>query len=423
VIVVVVTSLGGEPPRPPAPTATSPHPPAPPAPPDTRGLRTGLTESNPNLLATGAVPPAFTQRRDQAAALRPAYFRLLVDWSRVQPRGDVPPDWTAPSDGCMRGAPPCGPSSGIRDLLRAVRERQRADGGWQVVVVLYGTPDWARRGGQAGCGADLRPDLDAYRALVRSLAGLGRQEGVALRWWSPWNEPNHPTFLGPQRAACERDAQPLSPGEYAGIARALQGELRTVEPGARLVLGEVAGYDRARPRAVGAAEFARDLPRDVACAGDVWAQHAYVRATDDVPAGDGGDEGSPSLAGDAGDAGDPALLRDVLAALDSHGCPRPHRLWITETGVGGPRTGEERPADAATDRRGCEAMDAALRAWAQDPRVDAAFQYTFREDSAFPVGLSDPSLSRLYRAYTAWADWGTPGPAPARADCAAAPPG
>jgi hypothetical protein len=37
--------------------------------------------------------------------------------------------------------------------------------------------------------------------------------------------------------------------------------------------------------------------------------------------------------------------------------------------------------------------------------VQAAFQYTFREDDLFPVGLVDPALTRVYQPYDAWAAW------------------
>ena len=75
-----------------------------------------------------------------------------------------------------------------------------------------------------------------------------------------------------------------------------------------------------------------------------------------------------------------------------------------------PRAGETRPDDAATDSAGCEAMDAALRAWAANPRVDAAFQYTFREDTAYPVGLADARLTRTYPTYDLWRSWGARAP-------------
>jgi hypothetical protein len=65
------------------------------------------------------------------------------------------------------------------------------------------------------------------------------------------------------------------------------------------------------------------------------------------------------------------------------------------------------------------ALAGQLRRWHADPRVGAAFQYTFREDPAFPVGLATADLSRLYPTYSLWLAWsrlraaGQPPPAPA----------
>ena len=47
-------------------------------------------------------------------------------------------------------------------------------------------------------------------------------------------------------------------------------------------------------------------------------------------------------------------------------------------------------------------MFAALRSWAINDRVDAAFQYTFRESRDYPVGLVSPSMFDTYRSYRAW---------------------
>jgi hypothetical protein len=38
--------------------------------------------------------------------------------------------------------------------------------------------------------------------------------------------------------------------------------------------------------------------------------------------------------------------------------------------------------------------------------VQAAFQYTFREDLAFPVGLADAGLTQAYPTFELWKDWG-----------------
>ncbi len=384
-IVAVLVLRGGEEarPPPPPPTATTPPTtPAPPRPPGSPGLEAGITEANPHLVAPGPQPAPFAAFRDALLALGPRYLRVLVDWRRVQPSPSAPPDWRQPADGCLRGAPPCAAFAGIADTLRAA-----AQAGLTPVVVVLGTPEWAAApasgcaSGDAGAAARMPADLDAYRTLVRSLLELGRSEGIALPWWSAWNEPNHPAFLGPQRARCAAAAPATSPALYARLVRALQAELDAAPGDQRIVLGEAAAFDERRDNAASAAEFARALPDDVVCAAAVWAQHAYVKV-----------EGE--LAADAANAtpGAPALLRRIAAALDAHACPGgPLPLWITETGVA-PDTGAA----------GCTGMAEALRRWIDDSRVDAAFQYTFREDTAFPVGLADPGLTRLEPAYAAW---------------------
>ncbi len=373
---------GGDDRAQPPPTRATPPPPAPapprPAPtPRFERLAIGVAETNPHLIAPGAVPRAFRPWRDRLVALRPRFFRLVFKWAAFQPVAGRAPNWSARTDGCMRGVKPCAPYRGLRDLLRAVRERQDANGGWEVVVSPWGAPDWALRP-VAGCpGGRGRMRLAPYRAMLRSLAALGRREGVRLTWWSPWNEPNHPYFLAPQRNRCKPGARSRAPRAYARLVRAAREELPA---GARLVLGEIAGFDSPRPEATGAAEFAAGLPRDVACASDVWAQHTYVG------------EGTTRLGADLHEAGDPEMLRAVRRALDRHECRHRHRIWVTETG-------------AFPGARGCEGMTAALRSWQRDGRVDAAFQYTFREDTAFRVGLADARLRRTLPPYRAWRGW------------------
>jgi hypothetical protein len=382
---VLVAGRGAEPPAPGPPraqTAPAPREPGPPPPLGSDRLATGLAEQNPGLFAP-AVPERFAAWRDRTVALRPRVFRLLVDWARLQPSADRPPDLAAPNAGCLRDVEPCAPYAGVRDQLRALRDRGRADGGWEVLVSPYNAPDWALAP-RAGCPAGGRIDLAAYRRLLRDLAALGAAEDVRLRWWSPWNEPNHPAFLAPQRTACDAGARALSPRAYARLVRAA----RTVLPeGAELVVGEAAGYDRPRRDRLGAAELASSLPRDVVCAGRVWAQHTYVGRSR-RPEPDGGDD----LDADRALAGNSALVRAVSRALDARGCPQEHRIWITETGA--------TPGPGA-----CPAMAAALEAWDRDPRVDVAVQYTFREDPLFRVGLADAALTTERGAYAAWRAW------------------
>jgi hypothetical protein len=351
----------------------------------------GITEANPALVwAQGARPreaEPLPSQRDALAALRPRFYRLQVDWSLVQPRPDRPPDWDRPDPGCARGAPPCAAFRGVREQLRAVRSAQRAQGGWQVVVNFLYPPPWAARA-PGGCEPgfvdptyrQIAPAaLPAYRALIASLLELGRQEGVELRYWSAWNESNYRGFASPQRTRCAGGGRLLAPGYYAELVRQLGAVLAGAPGRHEALLGELSDAEASTPNATSTVEFIRALPRDVICSSNLWSQHLYL--------------------------GDTGTLGPIEAALDARGCPARHRIWVTETGAGGPHPGGRRPTDAASLRAQCRGMDGLLGAWRADPRVDAAFQYSFREDPAFPVGLADASLTRRYPVYGVWRAW------------------
>ena len=108
------------------------------------------------------------------------------------------------------------------------------------------------------------------------------------------------------------------------------------------------------------------------CASTVWTQHAYIGGEDPVE-------------------------RGRATALAARGCPQPHTIWITETGVG---AGAEGVLAAIVDRRraaGCRALHDRLVQWFNDPRVTVAFQYTVREDDKFPTGLFCTDLTERAR--------------------------
>ena len=374
---------GGDPPAT-TPTRASPGP-APvrldPPFPLPRGLAVGLTEFDPGLIAGPATgSPALLGSARRLAALRPLFFRLPVLWRAAQPHADSPPDWEAPGIGGHS------PRAQLRALAAA---RRRAGGGFEPLVTFYDTPAWAADQGP-GCapptpGISSRAPgtaaLPAYRRLVRSLLELARAEGIPIRFWSAWNEPNSGLFLAPQRVACDPRARSIGPSLYAPLVRALRAELDAAPGDQEVVVGDTSSPYAARARITQTAEFVRGLPPDVACAGRVWAHHQYV-----------------------GDADRLAALR---SALDARRCPGPAlRIWITETGVGTRSSLTARPTEPAILRAGCRALHAALGRWHRDPRVDVAIQYTFREDPNFPVGLAGPDLRLRYPAYAVWRAWG-----------------
>lgn len=343
-------------------------------------LAIGLTENDPRLLVP--VGPSW-RAAVKVVALKPAYVRVLIPWERIQPRAGQKPNWDAPFGGCPKSNPGCRSERGTRGLLRAIKQRQAEDGGWRILAVPYFTPLWAMAKPPSGCqkarnrhARAQMPRIAAYRRLLRAFNGLADKVGVKVDFISPWNEPNHPGFLQPQRARCTVGAKALSPVAYARLVRAAQRELRY---GQRIVLGSLAGLQRPRIYGAGAAEFVRGLPRDIACLDAPFAQHAYVG----VRARRGGAPRAANVALASRDE----LLGSVLAALDAKGCAQRKSLWIAETGT--------------FDHR-CDAMSAALRSWATNDRIDAAFQYTFRESRDYPVGLVSSSLRDTYRSYRAW---------------------
>jgi hypothetical protein len=405
VALVVVLTQGGDDRREPtpAPTATSTPTPSPsptptPAPLADPGsapaLSVGITEPNPNLFATADVLqplPGWARWRYELVRLRPALYRLVVEWNKVQPTAGAPPNLAAATSGCMRDKQPCAPYAGLHDQLRALAARQHEDpGAWQALVVFTGPPEWAAAA-PAGCreeGSAPPRDLRAYRALVRAVLALADQVGAELRYLTPWNEPNHPYFLTPQRAACDPDAPSLAIPRYAALARALRAELGDDR---RLVLGEMAGFVGPTSRATSVPEMIGGLPRNLVCAAPVWSQHAYIGGTDPLPA--------------------------VKDALRARRCPRRHALWITETGVGPAPGGLSLARGITSERQGCRLLHRRLRQWHDDPQVTVAAQYTMREDDLFPTGLVTTDLARERPALREWQAWGAAGDRAPRRTC------
>jgi hypothetical protein len=215
--------------------------------------------------------------------------------------------------------------------------------------------------------------------FVRFLFEEARRDGVDLRYWAPWNEPNHPFFISPQRETCSSSARSVAVDSYVAMARELQKQLDAAPGDQEMVLGELAGLPDRRPKSSSISEFIHDMPSDLACGAKVWTQHGYIGGVDPVD--------------------------DVERALTRKGCAKP-ALWITETGVGAPRRGEKRRKTHASQVAACRLLHTRLEQWFHDDRVTAAFQYTFREDDLFPTGLVKTDLSGSYPALAEWQAWG-----------------
>lgn len=382
--------------------------PAPPPRTDRSGeLAVGLVSRDVAALTPPSAGPiaGYDAAREVVTAMAPRHLRIDVRWDQLQPSADAPldPD-RVHDDGCGRdAAPPCGPPASLSAVLAQVAAQQRAHpGAFRPLITFWGMPEWAGEAPAEGCRHDrVRPGArplapgreDAYQAAIRSVWTALRDAGISESDWTPWNEPNAPYFLDPQRASCTRDAEPRSPAPYGRMAvamdevlRALRGEGPDAARDHRLVLGEVAAWGAPSSRAVPADEFLRALPDDVLCRADVVGLHGYL----DARPRDG--RGEPVAA--------------ALGEVERRPCLASVPVWITETGVGAPGAGRERSSDRATLHDECRLMHDQLTRWYHHPRITAALQYSVRDDAAFPTGLVDEAVERTYPVAAAWAAWG-----------------
>ena len=180
----------------------------------------------------------------------------------------------------------------------------------------------------------------------------------------------------------------MAPETYARLARAMDAELDEAPGTQELVLGDFAGFAHGSDKSESISEFVAALPDDVACSARAWATHAYA---------------DPERPGGRPKA-DP--VGELERALHRRACTRDNEIQVTETGAGGAHAGDDRPTSPAALRDACRAIALQLASWKRNPRVAAAYQYTFRDDPAFPVGLADAGLTRPWPAYGVWKAWG-----------------
>jgi hypothetical protein len=359
--------------------------------------------------ARKGVAPEFVRWQDDVAKLKPSFVRIVLDWPSLQPEQGKPADLAHPYDGCLRGTPPCAGWAGVKDQLAAVASRQKQHkGGWEALVVITGTPDWAARpasgceraGTQPRSRAPKSEAMGAYRQLVKNVIALGDSVGVRLRYWSAWNEPNHPFFISPQRATCSTSSKSLAVVRYAELVRNLKRALAEAPGAQEYVLGELAGLDESKTKSTSIQEFLRELPGSIVCGSTILSQHGYITGINPVD--------------------------DAVKAAGTHHCKRKHVVWMTETGVGAPHAGQDKRTSASAERRSCRQLHRRLVQWYDDPRVTAAFQYTFREDDVFRTGLVTTGLDRAFPVLREWEAWGGAArpdptdPPPSHAHCASA---
>jgi len=153
-------------------------------------------------------PTVRAKALDDIRALGVHWLRVIVYWQDVAPRpgsrhrphfNERDPD-DYPASGWAR----------YDNIVNDARAR-----GFRLLVTITGPgPRWGTRSRR---NRVTRPSPARFRRFVTA---VGRRYGDDVRYWSVWNEPNHPDFLRPQYSTTGRTPRSSTGSSSAPPARA-----------------------------------------------------------------------------------------------------------------------------------------------------------------------------------------------------------
>jgi hypothetical protein len=120
------------------------------------------------------------------------------------------------------------------DLVNASKNGQK------VILIIHGTPVWARTIPSSTCSPIKSDQLGAFAAFVRDAVARYSQAPYNVKYWEVWNEPDAPATAGlNQPFGCW--GNPSDPyfggGDYANVLKAVSPQIRQADPSAKIVLG------------------------------------------------------------------------------------------------------------------------------------------------------------------------------------------
>jgi hypothetical protein len=172
-----------------------------------------------------------TAAMDLARTNESRILRSLVEWHKIAP--------TRPAN----ASDPFDPAYKFDDLDEYVRNAQLR--GLEVLLTLWGTPQWAN-GGQKPQA--LPRNMADFQNFARAVASRysGRFSGYPfVRFYSVWNESNLATFLVPQYDARGRI---VSPRNYARLAAAGYAGVKAGNARGLVAIGETSSHGRDKKR-------------------------------------------------------------------------------------------------------------------------------------------------------------------------------
>jgi hypothetical protein len=256
-------------------------------------------------------PVVVRQTARTLSALGVDRVRLTAGWSVIapDPRARTRPDFDATD-------PSAYPHGAWDELDTAVNAAR--DAGLAVMIDIgFWAPRWAVHKASANPSRDrYAPNPDQFADFA---AAVVRRYGAVVHLYTPWNEPNHPSFLAPQW----RRGRPLSPHVYRAMYEAAYAAIKRVRPDAKVLLGNTSatgskgGVPPLRFLRTLACVDARLEPLHVPeCAdfqplkADGYAHHPYSKTTDPAAADPNPDDAPLSAS---------SRLEGLLAALADRG--------------------------------------------------------------------------------------------------------
>lgn len=184
---------------------------------------------------------------EHAAALGTKRIRVNLLWARTL------------VGGADHRTPPAGGAQYDFTKVDALQAAAAAKGIKLQLTLTGPAPAWATKDGKVGAN---QPDPVKFAAFVRTAAA--HFKGRVDRY-SVWNEPNLSAWLAPSRTA---------PKQYRRLYKAAYGAIKTVDPGSKVLFGELAPTRDGRT--IAPLKFIREAaPKNAKLKADGLAHHPY----------------------------------------------------------------------------------------------------------------------------------------------------
>jgi hypothetical protein len=299
-----------------------------------RGLTTGFS-ADPAL--TNGTANANNVWIPRAVSEGAGMVRINVSWSQVAPA--TRPAGFDPSNSASPGYNWAPVDSAVRQL---------SSHGVQVLLNMWGAPDWAEGPNRPASVRDgtWEPSASEFGAFVTAAAHRysgtfpdPQNPGQSLprvRYWQPWNEPNLSFYLTPQWQRVGNHFNPVGPAQYRSLLNAAYAAVKAVSSSNFVVTAGTAPYgDPPGGQRIPPVAFDRDLMclkgakklKPVACP-----VRPHFDAISNHPYGIGGPLWHALNPDDAAVADEYKIANVVKAAVKAHHVvPKgPKRLWVTE---------------------------------------------------------------------------------------------